>query len=350
MTSGFDPGHGGPDPGNLGINNADAPNEEDLTLAVAQYLEPQLFTLGYFCVHKTRNTDQEVLKRNRAKIANGELQNYEPFTDTCRLFVSIHMNSGPSSAFGTETWVARTKYFAKNAKVPQADIDAATEIQADLMTKADVVFGVTCSDDRGVRYKNFTVLTRSKSPAVLVEVCFLTRTCQWNKIIQSNWQSYLSDGIASGVSGFLGYSSCQPFGAVRGDDLSGDVQSNTGLAASSVLRVETPLTSAVQGIATTLVEDFEEATFPPTAWTTQTAGLAVPHRWHRTTDPDFVGQGIASAYVGSGSPSAIDEWLISPAVLIAPPDDAIKFSWSGSKYWSNSVNASLSQDHLPHSR
>jgi hypothetical protein len=99
-------------------------------------------------------------------------------------------------------------------------------------------------------------------------------------------------------------------------------------------------TSLVQG-APGLEEEFEGATFPPTGWTTTTAGLPLPHAWHRTTDPDYRGSGKASAFVGSDSPGAIDEWLISPVVALAETDKALTFSWSGSTQWSSVLDASV---------
>ena len=44
-----DPGHCcGGEPGALGFNGAAPPNEKDLTLAVANYLQGDLLSLGYF--------------------------------------------------------------------------------------------------------------------------------------------------------------------------------------------------------------------------------------------------------------------------------------------------------------
>jgi hypothetical protein len=88
-------------------------------------------------------------------------------------------------------------------------------------------------------------------------------------------------------------------------------------------------------------EGFEGTTFPPPGWRTTTAGLPLPHAWHRTTDPDYRGTGRASAYVGSESPSAIDEWLITPVVALSASDKTIKFSWSGNTHWSSALDASL---------
>jgi len=93
--------------------------------------------------------------------------------------------------------------------------------------------------------------------------------------------------------------------------------------------------------APSLDEGFEGATFPPPGWTTVTAGLPVPHAWHRTTDPAYRGSGRASAYVGSGSPGPIDEWLITPVVMLTAGDRTLKFSWSGNTHWSSALDASL---------
>jgi len=193
----------------------------------------------------------------------------------------------------------------------------------------------TCSDDRGVKQWDYYVLAFTASPAVLVEVCYLTNECQYNRITQLSWQNYLGEGIASGISKHLVFGYCFPAG--EGPDRS-------PYAPAAAQQTEVPVVDgfASMAIATSLVEDFEGATFPPAGWASFTAGLAPPHRWHRATDPDFIGFGSASAFVGSQSPSGIDEWLVSPSLALSAPDDAIRFQWSGSKYWSAAINATLS--------
>ena len=99
--------------------------------------------------------------------------------------------------------------------------------------------------------------------------------------------------------------------------------------------------SAARVPLATLAEGFESATFPPAGWSTQSAGLPLPYGWHRTKDPDNIGTGSAAAYVGSGSPGAIDEWLITPVVALRATDKTIKFSWSGSPQWSSVLDGSL---------
>ncbi len=91
----------------------------------------------------------------------------------------------------------------------------------------------------------------------------------------------------------------------------------------------------------TLAEGFESTTFPPTGWSTESAGLPSPHAWQRTSDPDNVGTGRAAAWVGSSSPRRIDEWLITPVVELFADDTTLKFSWSGSSQWSSVLDASV---------
>lgn len=52
----IDPGHGGNDPGALGVNGTALPNEKELNIGVSSYLENDLTGLGYF-VYKTQNYD-----------------------------------------------------------------------------------------------------------------------------------------------------------------------------------------------------------------------------------------------------------------------------------------------------
>ena len=111
-----------------------------------------------------------------------------------------------------------------------------------------------------------------------------------------------------------------------------------GLAGSDRLQSAAP---AARVPNATWVEGFESATFPPVGWTNQSAGLPLPHAWHRTTDPDNVGSGSAAAYVGSASPGAVDEWLISPVVDLSATNRTLKFSWSGSPQWSSVLDASV---------
>lgn len=330
-----DPGHCCQKPGAVGFNGPAPPNEMDLTFDVADWLQGKLFGLGYF-TYKTVNHPTSFFEPSeRAFIANGTIANDDADQGLSRLLISVHMNSvGDANVKGTETHHSPNKYFAQDTKTKLNDLLAASYIHPAMMSGVNVKF-LGCSQDRHIKNNStLAILNVAKPPAVLLEVCFISNSCQWNYILQSGTQAFVAQEIAAGASQYL-----------NATDAHVDVESMARLRApeselwnhqSSPSRVDS------HSSLVSLQEGFEGAMFPPSGWTTQTSGLALPHAWHRTTDPDDVGSGVGAAYLGSVSPSAINEWLISPVVAIAAPDDAIKFSWAGSKYWSTAINASLS--------
>ena len=91
----IDPGHGGSDPGAVGIDGGATPNEEDFVLDVSLRLRTLLQNAGAAVV-MTRTTDTTVSLTARRDLTNAE----DPDA-----FLSIHCNSfGDSSAHGTETF------------------------------------------------------------------------------------------------------------------------------------------------------------------------------------------------------------------------------------------------------
>ena len=250
----IDPGHGGPKPGALGANGSALPNEKELNIGVAGYLETDLTALGYF-VYRTQNSDTTNFSlEQRRKIANGELGNDFGIQLPCQLFISIHMNEWEDEAvFGTETYYATAKYDGKSKYAYREDSTAAEEIHADLMTHANVAF-LFCSKDRGIKKKSFAVLRQTRPVALLFEVCFISNGCQFNNIVSSGDQALIADGIATGISGYL---TPLPFAQAPPSPIrSGPV----------VVKASSPSTRTT---VASLQEGFEGATFPPTGWTTQ---------------------------------------------------------------------------------
>ena len=84
----LDAGHGGKDPGTSG----NGMQEKNLNLTIAQKIAQKLQGSG-IKVYMTRDSDVYPENSTRAKTAN----------DIADLMVSIHMNSGPETANGTET-------------------------------------------------------------------------------------------------------------------------------------------------------------------------------------------------------------------------------------------------------
>jgi len=168
-----DPGHGGTDPGAV-VGNY---QEKDFNLAIGLKLKKILEEQGAK-VLMTRESDITVDLRARAGIAN------EINAD---VFVSIHHNSGSSSATGTETL-----YYPSSEK----------KALAQALQKALVrTLGLK---DRGIVERPGLVVTRETNmPSALVEVAFLTNSNDLQLIITDSFQQKVAQAIAEGIVDFL---------------------------------------------------------------------------------------------------------------------------------------------------
>jgi len=144
----IDPGHGGADPGAVGCAGLEeAPSVLDIAQQARSVLEAEGLR-----VEMTRDDDRAVGLSARAAFANDL---------GATLFVSIHSNAnGGTPATGTETWIANS---ASATSVTLAEL-----LQGELITEWML-------RDRGVKRANFAVLTGTRMPAALTEVCFTNR-------------------------------------------------------------------------------------------------------------------------------------------------------------------------------
>lgn len=166
----IDPGHGGKDPGAIGINGV---REKDvilpMSLKVASILEEQGIQ-----VIMTRDRDHYVSLKNRSIMAN------ERGAD---LFISIHANSMGMSrpdVNGIETY-----YYRDGRNLAEA-------IHNSILRRVNV-------GNRGVRSARFYVLRHTTMPAVLVEVGFLTGRDDAKKLADPTYRQQVSEAIAAGI-------------------------------------------------------------------------------------------------------------------------------------------------------
>ncbi len=184
----LDAGHGGHDAGGVGIGTTD----RDVAFAVVRRLGPMIEReLGVRVVY-TRSTDTFVEVRDRGRIANQQ---------GGKLFISVHGNAGPSSAYGTETFFLAPRGSARASAVMERE-NAVIELESDPSYYADFAeggdilkslamsayqeesqylarliegrFEAAGRHSRGVKQDNFMVLWAASMPAVLVEVGFVT--------------------------------------------------------------------------------------------------------------------------------------------------------------------------------
>ncbi|YCM45899.1 N-acetylmuramoyl-L-alanine amidase [Verrucomicrobiaceae bacterium 227] len=164
----LDPGHGGRDRGAVwgGIR------ESDLNIKVATRAESYLKARGYKVV-LTRRSDVYVSLSRRAQISN-------QYSNS--IFISIHFNATKyTSVRGAETYYAGTRgrYLAQ-------------AIQKEMVSKLKV-------RNRGTRYRRFTVLRQTSSPAVLVECGFISNSSERSRCVTSSYQSLAAQAIVAGV-------------------------------------------------------------------------------------------------------------------------------------------------------
>lgn len=171
----LDPGHGGRDPGAVGINNL----QEKLvifpiSMRVAQLLEQQGVT-----VVMTRSDDRTVDLQARVDIAERARAN---------VFVSIHANSISLSrpdVNGIESYYAS---------------DTGRQLAASLQAS---MLAATGMHDRGVKQARFYVIRRTSMPAALVEVGFVTGAQDYPKLVDAAWRETMANAIARGILQYL---------------------------------------------------------------------------------------------------------------------------------------------------
>lgn len=162
-----DAGHGGTDPGAIGNGR----KEKDIVLSISNKVNSKLKSMGFQTI-MTRSTDVYVTLANRYAIANN---------NKADLFVSIHANSGASSAKGIETLYKNYKGLAES-------------IQSNLIAE-------TGATNRGVKYRSdLAVLNGTKMASALVEVGFISNPTESSQIGTNSYQEKLATAIVKGVA------------------------------------------------------------------------------------------------------------------------------------------------------
>jgi N-acetylmuramoyl-L-alanine amidase len=170
----IDPGHGGKDPGAIGIGGI---QEKHIVMAISQEVARLLEQQG-IQVKLTRGNDYFVSLQGRTEMAN---------RIDADLFISIHANSAGMNkphVSGLETY-----YF-------QSGRNLASVIHRNVLRRVNV-------NDRKVRQARFYVLRKSAMPAVLVETGFVTGTEDAAKLKNSWYQKQMAQGIASGIIEYI---------------------------------------------------------------------------------------------------------------------------------------------------
>jgi N-acetylmuramoyl-L-alanine amidase len=171
----IDPGHGGRDPGAIGIGGLRETNVVlPISIQVANLLQQQGVN-----VVMTRTTEQTVSLEGRVQIAERA---------NASIFVSIHANAISMSrpdVNGVETYYASDQ----GARLARA-------IHNNLLQ-------ATGGPDRGVRQSRFFVLRRTSMPAALVETGFVTGARDAPLLNDPAYRQRIAQAIARGILLYL---------------------------------------------------------------------------------------------------------------------------------------------------
>ena len=177
----IDAGHGGTDPGALGNGVV----EQAVNLNVARELARLLRQGGYEVMEYRTTRTENVLPnknadlRNRAAMANQWGADY---------FISIHTNSSLNpAANGFEAYVYRLN--SRSEELAQSIVDS--------------VVSRLGSKDNGVRQANFAVLRRTRMPATLLELGYLSNPTEALNLNSPAWQRAVAQAIYEGIFNFV---------------------------------------------------------------------------------------------------------------------------------------------------
>lgn len=170
----LDPGHGGADPG--AVNQAAHINEKDLNLDVCLALGPLLESSGHVVLY-TRTGDAGISPSARLAL----IRKWQPDA-----FISVHCNAANNpQAHGIET-IYRDDYDRNLAICVQSELVAATGMHNR---------GIKC-DGSPEYHRNLAVLKDLETPAILVEIGFLSNSGDLQKIHDTQ---RIAQAIADGV-------------------------------------------------------------------------------------------------------------------------------------------------------
>jgi len=209
----IDPGHGGKDPGAIGVGGI---AEKDIVLNVARKLALKLKREMGVEVVLTRNDDSFVDLKDRTAMANAEQAD---------LFISLHVNASPNpDARGMETYyldnttdeaasrlAARENAVARNGVTDiqfilsdmiqnlklEDSITLANRLQASVVSQVARRYGEV--KDLGVKKALFYVLVGARMPSVLVEMFFVTHKSEGRALAKEAYQDAIADALFEGI-------------------------------------------------------------------------------------------------------------------------------------------------------
>ncbi|SFA96245.1 N-acetylmuramoyl-L-alanine amidase [Lentibacillus halodurans] len=169
----LDPGHGGKDPGAIGIGGV---LEKKLTINASDRVAQQLREAGANVI-QTRSDDTFISLEDRVQISKANE------TDA---FISLHYNAFPLDGVNGFS----TFYDAYDDRALADDIQSGLEQHMAL-------------NSRGLMQKEYHVLRENRDASVLVELGFITNPYDMSIIETAEHQDHVAQGITEGIAAYF---------------------------------------------------------------------------------------------------------------------------------------------------
>ncbi|MFC0679151.1 N-acetylmuramoyl-L-alanine amidase [Lysobacter korlensis] len=217
----IDPGHGGQDPGAIGLEGS---REKDVTLAIARELARQINATPGLKAYLTRDNDVFLPLPRRAQLARQARAD---------MFISIHADAAENrAAHGSSVYVLSTKGASSQRARWLADKENASDLIGGVRlgqasgTLASVLLDLTqsghmkASEDAAsqvlaglrrvgrnhkpsVERANFAVLRTSDMPAMLVETAFISNPDEERRLVSPTHQKALAAAVLDGINAYF---------------------------------------------------------------------------------------------------------------------------------------------------
>jgi len=216
----LDAGHGGKDPGTIGVSRT---AEKTINLDIVKRLGALIEKNLKINVKYTRKTDKFIPLEERTKFANKE---------SGKLFISIHANSTGrriTNAKGIEVYFlsptrdkSSIEVAKRENKVVEKYEDAAryeklkgnmlfAMMQSGFIKESEELASVLLDNSvrktrtvkRGVKQGIFYVLIGASMPSVLVEVGYLNNRIEGSNLRQKSYRQKIAEGLYEGIKEFI---------------------------------------------------------------------------------------------------------------------------------------------------
>lgn len=183
----IDAGHGGDDPGKVGVGGA---LEKDVNLAISKKLQKCLEKEGIHAV-MTREDEKGLYTAEAANKKQDDMKNRCAKIDGANpvFTVSIHQNSyTEESVHGPQVF-----YYTHSAEAQELAGYIQEVMNAELTDRPRE----TKAND------TYYLLKKTKSPTVIVECGFLSNQAEATKLVTEEYQQKVAEAVCKGIMGYL---------------------------------------------------------------------------------------------------------------------------------------------------